>query len=119
MDGICVGGYHGQAKHMYENVFSVLAVPLQNICHVASMVMFVSFRNVNEHVENACHDFGNRKPYQKQSQNANATGYKWSELLRLPYWEPSHMLPVDPMHCLFLGKATMYMYGARKYSKCL
>ncbi|KAF8670090.1 hypothetical protein RHS04_08678, partial [Rhizoctonia solani] len=30
-------------------------------------------------------------------------GYRYSVLLRLPYWDPSTMVIVDPMHCLFLG----------------
>ena len=32
-------------------------------------------------------------------------GYRNTELLRLPYFEPSRMLIVDPMHNLFLGTA--------------
>ena len=64
-------------------------------------------RDVNDHVEFACQHFGSKKPFQKQSEDANEHGYKWSELLRLPYWEPSRMLPVDPMHCLFQGKETI------------
>lgn len=30
-------------------------------------------------------------------------GVRWSELWRLPYWDPAHQLVVDPMHCLLLG----------------
>jgi len=33
------------------------------------------------------------------------TGVRWSELLRLPYFDPIRFLVVDPMHCLFLGIA--------------
>src|SRR5256884_6645207 len=33
------------------------------------------------------------------------TGVRWSELLRLPYFDPIRFLTVDPMHCLFLGIA--------------
>ena len=32
-------------------------------------------------------------------------GVRWSELLRLPYFDPIRFLTVDPMHCLFLGIA--------------
>ena len=28
---------------------------------------------------------------------------RWSEFLRLPYFDPIRHLVVDPMHCLFLG----------------
>ncbi len=30
-------------------------------------------------------------------------GVRWSELWRLPYWDPSRQLVVDPMHCLLEG----------------
>ncbi|KDN33388.1 hypothetical protein RSAG8_13520, partial [Rhizoctonia solani AG-8 WAC10335] len=30
-------------------------------------------------------------------------GYRHSALLRLPYWDATTMVVVDPMHCLFLG----------------
>jgi hypothetical protein len=33
------------------------------------------------------------------------TGVRWSELLRLPYFDPIKFIVVDPMHCLFLGIA--------------
>jgi hypothetical protein len=32
-------------------------------------------------------------------------GVRWSELLRLPYFDPIRFVIVDPMHCLFLGIA--------------
>ncbi len=32
-------------------------------------------------------------------------GYRYAELLRLPYFAPSRMLAIDPMHNLFLGSA--------------
>jgi hypothetical protein len=32
-----------------------------------------------------------------------AHGVRWSELWRLPYWDPTRQLVVDPMHCLFLN----------------
>ncbi|PKB93788.1 hypothetical protein RhiirA5_256347, partial [Rhizophagus irregularis] len=33
------------------------------------------------------------------------TGIRWSELLRLSYFDPIRFIVVDPMHCLFLGIA--------------
>lgn len=33
------------------------------------------------------------------------SGYRYTELLRLPYFNPSRMLTIDPMHNLFLGSA--------------
>ncbi|EIN03450.1 hypothetical protein PUNSTDRAFT_37794, partial [Punctularia strigosozonata HHB-11173 SS5] len=33
------------------------------------------------------------------------TGVRWSELWRLPYWDPTQQLVVDSMHCLLEGLA--------------
>ena len=33
------------------------------------------------------------------------TGVRWSELLRLLYFDPNQFITVDLMHCLFLGIA--------------
>lgn len=33
----------------------------------------------------------------------DTTGMRWSELLRLPYYDPTSFVVVDPMHNLFLG----------------
>ena len=61
-------------------------------------------RNSSQHRENAlgwrrCNSDAGRKRFVKQ------TGVRWSELLRLPYFDPIQFLTVDPMHCLFLGIA--------------
>ena len=36
---------------------------------------------------------------------ASNNGVRYTELLRLPYFDPVRMLIVDPMHCLFMGLA--------------
>ena len=46
-----------------------------------------------------CKSDAARKRFVKQ------TGVRWSELLRLPYFDPIRFIIVDPMHCLFLGIA--------------
>ena len=61
-------------------------------------------RSSIQHRENAlgwrrCNSDAARKRYVK------ITGVRWSELLRLPYFDPIRFLTVDPMHCLFLGIA--------------
>jgi hypothetical protein len=61
-------------------------------------------RNSSQHRENAlgwrrCNSDADRKRFVKQ------TGVRWSELLRLPYFDPIRFLTIDPMHCLFLGIA--------------
>ncbi|KAF9062835.1 hypothetical protein BDP27DRAFT_1368545 [Rhodocollybia butyracea] len=40
-----------------------------------------------------------------------ANGVRWSELWRLPYWDPTRMLVVDSMHCILEG---LVHYHCRK-----
>ncbi|GET61170.1 uncharacterized protein LOC107584155 isoform X1 [Rhizophagus irregularis DAOM 181602=DAOM 197198] len=63
-----------------------------------------SARDSNEHRQNAlgwrrCNSDAARKRFVKE------TGVRWSELLRLSYFDPIRFITVDPMHCLFLGIA--------------
>ncbi|XP_062508144.1 uncharacterized protein LOC134184461 [Corticium candelabrum] len=39
----------------------------------------------------------------QQDHLAKTNGVRYSELLRLPYFDPVEMTAVDPMHCFFLG----------------
>ena len=61
-------------------------------------------RNLAQHRENAlgwrrCNSDAARKRFVQE------TGVRWSELLRLPYFDPIRFVTIDPMHCLFLGIA--------------
>ena len=61
-------------------------------------------RDLEEHRRNAenwrlCKSEEERKRY------VSSTLVRWTELLRLPYFNPIRHLVVDPMHCLFLGIA--------------
>jgi hypothetical protein len=61
-------------------------------------------KNSSKHLQNTlawrrCNSDVSRKRFIKQ------TGVKWSELLRLPYFNPVCFTIIDPMHCLFLGIA--------------
>jgi hypothetical protein len=38
-----------------------------------------------------------------RSRILNNHGVRWSELWRLPYWDPTRMLVIDSMHCLLEG----------------
>ena len=57
-----------------------------------------------------CKSDAARKRFVKQ------TGVRWSELLRLPYFDPIRFIIVDPMHCLFLGIAngSLNEYGSMR-----
>ncbi|KAF8231459.1 hypothetical protein L208DRAFT_1174357, partial [Tricholoma matsutake] len=39
-------------------------------------------------------------------------GIWWSELWRLSYWDPAHMVVVDSIHCLFEGLALLHFCDA-------
>jgi hypothetical protein len=45
------------------------------------------------------------KSKRERKQHVSETHVRWSELLRLPYFNPIRFLVVDPMHNLFLGIA--------------
>ena len=48
----------------------------------------------------------------EQQANESKSGCRYSELLRLPYFDAPKMLIVDPMHNLFLGTAKHYLKDA-------
>jgi len=61
-------------------------------------------RNSSQHREDA---LGWRRCNSKAARDRFVwqTGVRWSELLRLPYFDPIRFTIVDPMHCLFFGIA--------------
>ena len=61
-------------------------------------------RDSDQHRQNAlgwrrCKSDASRKRFVQE------TGMRWSDLLRLLYFDPIRFVTVDPMHCLFLGIA--------------
>ena len=40
---------------------------------------------------------------QERNQIFESHGVRWSEFWRLSYWDQTHMLVIDPMHCLLEG----------------
>ncbi|GET67105.1 uncharacterized protein LOC110233779 [Rhizophagus irregularis DAOM 181602=DAOM 197198] len=65
------------------------------------MVDWFVERDLDEHRRNAelwrlC------KSEEERKRHVSSTHVRWSELLRLPYFNPIRYLVVDPMHCLFL-----------------
>ena len=61
-------------------------------------------KDLNEHRQNA-ENWRLCKSNNERNQHVSDTQVRWSELLRLPYFNPIRHLVVDPMHCLFLGIA--------------
>ncbi|EXX58557.1 hypothetical protein RirG_196880 [Rhizophagus irregularis DAOM 197198w] len=61
-------------------------------------------KDLEEHRQNA-EDWRLCKSEEKRKRHVSSTHVRWSELLRLPYFNPIRHLIVDSMHCLFLGIA--------------
>lgn len=53
----------------------------------------------------------NAKTQSQRNKIENDKGVRWSELWRLPYWDPTTQLVVDPMHCLLLGLVHNHFTG--------
>ena len=75
-----------------------------NFARMENMEDWFVARDSNEHFQNAltwrrCNSDASRKRFVKQ------IGVRWSELLRLSYFDPIRFTIVDPMHNLFLGIA--------------
>lgn len=61
-------------------------------------------RDLEEHRQDA-EDWRLCKSEEERKRHVSSTHVRWSELLRLSYFNPIRHLIVDPMHCLFLGIA--------------
>ncbi|PKC00943.1 hypothetical protein RhiirA5_249243, partial [Rhizophagus irregularis] len=61
-------------------------------------------RNVEE-IKNNALAWKNCKTQEQRRNHVSKTLVRWSEIYRLPYFNPVRFLVVDPMHCLFLGIA--------------
>ena len=61
-------------------------------------------KDLEEHQRNA-KDWRLCRSEEERKRHVSSTHVRWTELLRLPYFNPIRHLVVDPMHCLFLGIA--------------
>src|SRR5918995_4749439 len=59
-------------------------------------------RDLEEHRRNA-EGWRLCKTNDERKQHVSDTHVRWSEMLRMPYFNPIRYLVIDPMHCLFLG----------------
>ena len=59
-------------------------------------------RSVSQHRKHV-HQIETAKGSQQKNELITKHGCRYSELLRLPYFDPVRMTIIDPMHCLFLG----------------
>jgi len=79
-----------------------------NFGGMGDMAEWFIMKDSTKHRENAlnwrrCKSNAERTRFVKQNR------VRWSELLRLPYFDPIRFVVIDPMHCLFLGIAKWIM----------
>jgi hypothetical protein len=59
----------------------------------------------NEQMRQHAEQWKDASTVQKQDEIFKAHGTRWSEMWRLPYWNPTRQLVVDAMHCVLEGVA--------------
>lgn len=59
-------------------------------------------RTLDTHYKHAV-EWRDAKTVGEQEKIFEATGVRWSELLRLSYWDPTSYTAIDSMHCFYLG----------------
>ncbi|EJD39902.1 hypothetical protein AURDEDRAFT_49460, partial [Auricularia subglabra TFB-10046 SS5] len=78
-----------------------------------------ALRNREEWLRQA-HMWNNTPSEQQRKQLKSLSGVGWSELFRLPYWDPTKHFVVDGMHNLFLGLIQNHVrkvWGVQEASK--
>lgn len=68
-------------------------------------------RRTNEEWRNAAAEYQACRSEDEMTAKVDKTGVRWSELLRLPYFDISRCVVVDPMHNLFLGLIKEHFNG--------
>ena len=62
----------------------------------------------------AAKEWKNASTAREQVNLFQQTGVCWSEMWQLPYWDPTHMLVVNLMHCLLEGLAQFQFHKVLK-----
>jgi hypothetical protein len=76
----------------------------RNFGGMADIDEWFVMKDATVHRQNAL-DWRKCKSNAERNKFVKRTGTRWSELLRLPYFDPIRFVTIDPMHCLFLGIA--------------
>ena len=63
----------------------------------------LGMRRTNEEIRNSAQLYLDAADEKERNEAVHNSGIRWSELLRLPYFNPSCFVVVDAMHNLFLG----------------
>nr|VWO94125.1 Immunoglobulin G-binding protein A (IgG-binding protein A) (Staphylococcal protein A) (SpA) [Ganoderma boninense] len=92
----------GFASHSASHFCSFCLLRKHDICNL-DRASWPGSRTWIEHLElaRAWRDAPTNKVREEQFE---AHGLRWSELLRLPYWDPTRFTLLDAMHNLFLGE---------------
>lgn len=72
-------------------------------------------RRTNDSCRAASERWKNAKSAKQADSFFDRSGHRWSELLRLPYFDPSRFVVVDSMHNLFLGLIMEHFRGILGY----
>jgi hypothetical protein len=67
-------------------------------------------RTRDDHMEKV-REWLNKQLKHDCDEHARTHGVHWSELLRLPYWNPLDQVVVDGMHMFFLGNVMTHLHG--------
>lgn len=92
----------GFASHSATHFCSFCLLPKRDICNV-DRATWPGSRTRNEHLERA-REWRDALTNDARDTHFAAHGLRWSELLRLPYWDPTRFTLLDTMHNLFLGE---------------
>lgn len=72
-------------------------------------------RRTNTECRDHAEEFRNAGSEKEANSLFDRSGVRWSELLRLPYFDPSRFVVVDSMHNLFLGLIKEHFQGILGY----
>ena len=90
----------GFARHNHQYFCSFCLLKLGNIEDLDWWAW--PARSCDEH-RSCAQRWRNARSMKEREQIYNEAGVQWSELLRLPYWDPTKHTALDPMHALFLN----------------
>lgn len=92
-----VGGFAGPTAAHFCNLCWLQKSDISNI-----LCETWTHRTRQEHLAAAI-QWRDAETKQERDRIFKDTGVRWSELLRLPYWDPLRFIVIDGMHNLFLG----------------
>ncbi|OCH85284.1 hypothetical protein OBBRIDRAFT_740161 [Obba rivulosa] len=90
----------GMASHSFTYFCSVCYLKLEDIANFEPSTW--PLRDSNAHRAHA-ESWNSAQSTVERETLFKSTGVRWSQLLRLPYWDPIHFTVIDSMHNLYLG----------------